>query len=670
MDWQTIQPIFHWLSDHPVWSGLFVFLIALTESLIIVGLIVPGTVLMFGVGTLVGAGVLDVKLTLLLAFLGAVLGDGISFWIGATYREQIAGFWPFNKNPQILTKGKSFFRKHGGKSILFGRFVGPVRPVIPAIAGMMHMPARKFFLLNIVSALGWAPFYLIPGILFGTSIGLASAIGTRLLTILLVIFVSAVVLIFVLKKSMGFITPKLEGWFGGLLKWSIDHVILGTFIRALIDPQSEIKTVLSRSFLIIFFLFSIFFLLVFSIWSHWIADINVTVSNIMSMLRTAPGDEFMWFIQIFSSWLVFFLVFINVSISLFVERHFKALIYLLGLLVTSAFFISLLVFIYHAFTDTAVDHLALIHLTLFTTFILFCTVICSENFKQNIRWMFYALALLVIFLFSFSEIYFDQLSFSLVLIALFHSAFWLLLFSLAYRRHKHEVPSCLAVSISSVGVFTITSALMINSGFYREIVTTKSQEPVIISTDAWLESGWKELAAFRSDVFGDKKQPLNLQWQGTLSDIKQTMLNSHWQPEKSTSLKSVLYWLAPQPDMSDIVRLPQTHLGKTESVLFVKPTAHKNQQLVLQLWNSNILFENNIPLWVGSVSRQRLVTGERWLARFEIEDTSVSIFTENIKLGEHWKPVLRNRDKQSATGQTVLLLEQSNFNLVGLGFEK
>ena len=78
MDWQLIQPIFHWLSDHPAWSGLFVFLIALTESLVIVGLIVPGTVLMFGVGTLVGAGVLDVKLVLFLAFIGAVIGDSIS----------------------------------------------------------------------------------------------------------------------------------------------------------------------------------------------------------------------------------------------------------------------------------------------------------------------------------------------------------------------------------------------------------------------------------------------------------------------------------------------------------------------------------------------------------------------------------------------------------------
>ena len=73
MDWQSIQPIFTWLSENPAWSGVFVFLIAFSESLLIVGLIVPGTVLMFGVGTLVGTGVLDIQETLLVAFFGAVV---------------------------------------------------------------------------------------------------------------------------------------------------------------------------------------------------------------------------------------------------------------------------------------------------------------------------------------------------------------------------------------------------------------------------------------------------------------------------------------------------------------------------------------------------------------------------------------------------------------------
>ncbi len=200
MDWSSIQPLFTWLSEHPAWSGLIVFLIALTESLFIIGLLVPGTVLMFGVGTLVGTGVLDIQETILYAFAGAVIGDGISYWIGRRYHKQFSNIWPIKNNPHYLNRGKYFFAKHGGKSILFGRFIGPVRPIIPAVAGMMGMPVKYFFTMNIFSAAAWAPFYLLPGIVFGTSIGLASAVGLRLMGLLIVALVFSLLLIWLARQ--------------------------------------------------------------------------------------------------------------------------------------------------------------------------------------------------------------------------------------------------------------------------------------------------------------------------------------------------------------------------------------------------------------------------------------------------------------------------------------
>ena len=201
MDWQSIQPLFNWLTDHPYWYGLIVFLIAFTESLLIVGLIVPGTVLMFGVGTLVGVGVLDVKVVLLLAFSGAVLGDGVSFWIGARYKQEISQLWPFKDKPHLLVGGKTFFKKHGGKSIFFGRFVGPVRPIVPAVAGMMGMSSRKFIFLNVASAAVWAPFYLIPGMLFGGSIELAQLIGLRVFILIAILLIVVGALYYLFKYA-------------------------------------------------------------------------------------------------------------------------------------------------------------------------------------------------------------------------------------------------------------------------------------------------------------------------------------------------------------------------------------------------------------------------------------------------------------------------------------
>jgi len=73
---------------------------------------------------------------------------------------------------------------------LFGRFVGPVRPVIPAVAGMMQMPAGRFLAVNVASALVWAPAYLLPGIAFGASLELAAEVAGRLAVLVLGILVA------------------------------------------------------------------------------------------------------------------------------------------------------------------------------------------------------------------------------------------------------------------------------------------------------------------------------------------------------------------------------------------------------------------------------------------------------------------------------------------------
>lgn len=162
MDSTLLDPALGWIAAHPYWAYLIVALIAFCESLAIVGLIVPGALLLFGVGALIGSGELALWPTLISAAIGAILGDGISFWLGYHYRQHLADLWPFNRYPKLMARGIRFFERHGGKSILFGRFVGPVRPIIPAVAGMMHMSVPKYISINLLSAMAWAPAYLLP----------------------------------------------------------------------------------------------------------------------------------------------------------------------------------------------------------------------------------------------------------------------------------------------------------------------------------------------------------------------------------------------------------------------------------------------------------------------------------------------------------------------------
>ncbi len=170
MDRSHVQPLLDFLTQHPHWLVIAVLLTALLESLALVGILVPGVLLIFLLGTLAGSGLLSLEVTLLAAAAGAILGDGISFYLGRIFHERLHGIWPFRRYPEMLARGETFFRSHGGKSVVIGRFIGPIRPVIPMVAGMFDMPARQFFAFNCISALGWAPVYVLPGFLVGASL--------------------------------------------------------------------------------------------------------------------------------------------------------------------------------------------------------------------------------------------------------------------------------------------------------------------------------------------------------------------------------------------------------------------------------------------------------------------------------------------------------------------
>lgn len=161
-----------WLTDHPDWLTLSIFVIAFIESLAIAGVIVPGVAMMFAAATLAGKIAMPLPEALIWAGLGAVAGDGISFWLGRHFQGRLDIIWPFSRYPKLIHGGERFFQRHGGKGVIIGRFVGPIRPVIPLVAGAFQMPARRFFLCNVISAIGWAPTYVVPGYLVGSAMSL------------------------------------------------------------------------------------------------------------------------------------------------------------------------------------------------------------------------------------------------------------------------------------------------------------------------------------------------------------------------------------------------------------------------------------------------------------------------------------------------------------------
>ncbi|MDH0647201.1 bifunctional DedA family/phosphatase PAP2 family protein [Pseudomonas sp. GD03858] len=152
-----------WLGANPQWLGLAIFVVACVECLAIAGIIVPGTVLLFAVAVLAGSGAFSLGETLLLGFFGGMLGDAISYGIGKYFHQNIRRLPLLRSHPQWIGSAEAYFQRYGIASLLVGRFIGPLRPMLPMVAGMFDMPLPRFIAVSLVAGAGWSVAYLLPG---------------------------------------------------------------------------------------------------------------------------------------------------------------------------------------------------------------------------------------------------------------------------------------------------------------------------------------------------------------------------------------------------------------------------------------------------------------------------------------------------------------------------
>ncbi|MNF28615.1 Inner membrane protein YabI [compost metagenome] len=169
---QWLDSLTLWLTANPAWLGLAILLIACAECLAIVGIIVPGTLLLFAVAVLAGSGALSLGQTLILAYCGGLLGDLLSYATGRYFHQDIRRLPGLRHHPEWMLGAEFYFQRYGIASLLVGRFIGPLRPMLPMIAGMLNMPFGRFVLVSLLASAGWAVAYLLPGWATGAALRL------------------------------------------------------------------------------------------------------------------------------------------------------------------------------------------------------------------------------------------------------------------------------------------------------------------------------------------------------------------------------------------------------------------------------------------------------------------------------------------------------------------
>lgn len=614
MNIESVKAMLDWIAANPGWMGLVVFLTALSESLAFVGLIVPGAMLMVGFGALIASGHLEFGPVYGCAALGAIAGDGLSFWLGRVFHQRMRQLWPFTKHPETLARGEDFFHRHGGKSVLLGRFFGPIRAVIPAVAGMLDMPVGKFVAVNVISALLWALAYLLPGMVGAASMELASQVAVRLVVLIVLVAVLLWFTVLLVRSVFLLLHPRVSRWLQTFLLWGRQHPLIQPISASLLDPnQDELRGLATLS---VFSLGCIALLaLIMNAVDHNLPTaLDQGLYRFLQGLRTPWADSLMVSITELGDYPVKLTVALVVFAWLYWRRCHSAAWHWLAVLALGLASNSLISWLLQIprpvdlYPGIARYSFPSNHATLTTILFGYLAVLIARETQPAHRWIPYLTAAFVIIPIAFSRLYLGAHWLSDALAGLSLGLLWTSLLGLAYNRHpaaRLDRRGLLLISLAA-----LSSSYMVNMRLHHVTDLQRYQmEPVrkILSQEAWWQEGWQHLPRQRLDFKGQHRQGLALQWTATETDLRRRLLAAGWHGAPPLTLQNSLAWLNPQAQLSDFPVLPQVHDGRHASLTLTHAGDTPASRWVLRFWDSGWrLQDGNVPVWVGSFSLQGL----------------------------------------------------------------
>ncbi|UMY33502.1 LssY C-terminal domain-containing protein (plasmid) [Burkholderia contaminans] len=608
------------ISNHPNLVMAVVFAAACAESVAVIGTVVPAGIIMFVAGALIGAGALNGWLTLGVAALGAVIGDGLSYELGRRFHSEVRSWWQARGHEGVWVRGEQFVQRHGGKSIVLARFFAPVRAVVPLVVGAARMGRLSFYPTNIASALAWAPAHIAPGIVFGASAALAEAVSARL-AVMLILFVALLWLVVrIVRLVIRFGLPIARRIaHRALLRLARRFPRFGRHVLRTIGTEDpEFATLAALAFLLIASVWLFAGVLQDVIANDPLMQADTALFALLKSLRTAPVDAAMTALSVLNSYAVGLIVAAVVLVWLVLQKSWgtaAAWIIVVGVAAVLAPVVG-------ATSNGAwpsgwqpgtphsplPDGQAAFSLLVYT----FLGWVLARRQRAPWRAGVATAVSIWIVLDGFADLYLGRAWLSGLLGGWSLGLAWLAMLAGAYTywRVRDDVrPRALALLV--VGILTIAGAWTISRHVQPIPVTLHDGRPTASLTfEQWLDTGWQQLPARRTEIGGDEEEPLPLQWPASDETIVRTLEKGGWQPAPAWSVRSILGWLLPQTQADQLPVLPRYSQGESPRIAMIHsdPNAPAGR-LVVRLWRSHIIVgdENgNASIWYGALYRETL----------------------------------------------------------------
>ncbi len=594
------------IAAHPHLAYAAVLLLALSESIPVIGVFIPGTAAILAVSALVPSGIVKLWPLLGAATIGAVIGDGLSFWVGHRYHREILERWPLNRHLDLITRSEAFFARHGDKSVFIARFTPGVRAFIPLIAGILQMPVRRFYAANILSALVWAPSHILPAVFVGAAFSVlgAAAKPLAILVVLVVIVIWVAIRLVRLALRHG---PPLASRMSELLRAHVagSNSHWGRFVIDLLDPArpdarilallaqfvgppagrgsqpgqnssgNEMRTDTGQVFRLEDYRPSEYLIPQTSLTFRLSPD-NTTVVSELSIERRGEaspdqplvldGDQLV-------------LSRIEIDGSPLESSAYEATperLTIRELPAARRFRLLIETRIAPASNQALMG--------LYRSSNVYCTQCEAEGFRRITYFLDRP----------------DILSVYTVRIEASHCSRW-------WR-------AIWAVSATVSSPPRVARAGGLN--VYRhhsldvERYAVKRTIPMMTAAD-WSASGWQSLPSRRIDITGEIEEPLTIQWAGNLSAIQQDLQDKGWRSPGAWASSKALLWLTTTAAPVDLPAIPRLSSGQLPTLTLVLPdsAAPDVSRLVLRLWDAGLeLTDGNLmPVWIGSVVKERVL---------------------------------------------------------------
>jgi len=599
---EWLQHIVEWAQAHPGLSMAATFLISLIECTLL-GLFLPGSAILFGLGALVSLDALPFLPTLCLIAGGGFFGDLASYEAGRRYGVALFRRPFFANRPGLVNKGGAFFTRHGGKGLVFAHLIGPLRPLVPAIAGVYGLSRLRFLASIVPAAVAWTLVYVLPGVAFGASLGLAAEVTKRLAIVLLVAAISLWIALWLTRRTVILLARNAERWLNQLTDWSHRHGPLGRLSAGIADPrQPELPALISVGLVV-------FVLGVAGILSIWMLggrppNFDLQAQEAMQHLREPWGIRLAVVALLPGEPLAYGGFAGVLMLTMLIRRRWDVLRHLIMVIVFGVAAYLALTFAPGLRPADALPLHLRQDLALPVAIYGLVPLMFDGHATINRRVTSYGIVTAVLLFLILGRFYLGAGWLSVGLTTLVTALVWTACVGVSFRRHgardlelKDLWPAVIALVL---GI-----ALATHSARARMQVAMPEMAPRQLPVAEWWDNGWRRLPTRRIDMAGRDKQLLNLQWAGALPAIRQSLIELGWEAPPRLGFATGLRWLATSGPITDLPLMPRMHAGHYAVLTLRHEEPDAEGQLLLRLWPSGYVLDEQTPLWIGTVNGQR-----------------------------------------------------------------